>query len=115
MAFIRITSLISGLALLSVLVVAQPPAAHADDAAAAAVAGGIVGLAVGAALSKKHHHHNDVYYPGYAPPYGPGGYYPAWNQSFMPSPSITCYPLQRACYNVDGGFSVKWTSRVFGY
>jgi len=115
MAVARIISLASGLALLSVLVVSQPLTAHADDAAAAAVAGGIVGLAVGAALSKKHHHHNDVYYPGHAPPYGPGGYNPAWAQSFMPSSMIVCYPLQRACYNVDGGFSVKWTSRVFGY
>lgn len=114
MAFARIASLVLTLALVPATLVAESPKARADDAAAA-IAGGIVGLAVGAALSKKHHHHEDVYYPGYAPPYGPGGYNPAWAQSFMPSPRIICYPMQRACYNVDGGFSVKWTSRVFGY
>lgn len=110
----RITGFVLSLALLPALIMPLSSRARADDAAAA-VAGGIVGLAVGAALSKKHHHHNDSYYPGYAPPYGPGGYNPAWGQSFMPSSSTICYPIQRACYDVRGGFSVKWTSRVFGY
>lgn len=114
MSFSRGLGLVLSLAVVPALVVPLSSKVRADDAGAA-IAGGIVGLAVGAALSKKHHHHKDVYYPGYAPPYGPGGYNPAWNQNFMPSPTIICYPMQRACYNVGGGFSVKWTSRVFGY
>jgi hypothetical protein len=114
MAFARMTGLVLSLALLPAVMVSQPPKARADDAAAA-IAGGIVGLAVGAALSKKHHHHNDIYYPGYAPPYGPGGYGPAWGQSFSPAPGAICYPIQRACYRADGSFAPVWTSRVFGY
>lgn len=98
----------------AVLALTTPVSAH-DDAVGAAIAGGIIGLAAGAALSSHHHHDKVIYYPGYAPPYPPGGYGPYYRQSFSPTPGIICYPAQRSCYRADGSFAPAWTSRTFGY
>lgn len=104
--------LVLTLALAPVSLASLPAQAKDLDAA---IAGGIIGLAAGAALSHHHHHDNNIYYPGYAPPYAPGGYGPYYGQSFSPNPGIICYPAQRACYNAGGDFAGKWTNRIFGY
>jgi hypothetical protein len=83
------------------------------DSTGAAIAGGIVGLAVGAALSKKQKHTTVIYAPGYQPPYPPGTYPNAWAQFFSPKPGVTCYPIQRACYDARGAYNPKWTAITF--
>jgi hypothetical protein len=90
-----------------------PEAKAKSSDTAAAIAGGIVGLGVGAALAKSQKHNTTIYVPGYVPPYPPGGYDPYWGQIFKPAPEINCYPAQRACYNINGGYSKRWTWRIY--
>jgi hypothetical protein len=93
----------------------QPETASAKNKdVEAAIAAGVVGIAVGAALSHKHHHSPQVYYPGYQPPYAPGGYNPYFARAFSPAPGVMCYDAQRACYDADGTFSNKWMRRIYG-
>ena len=87
---------------------AEAPAGHKG----AVIGGLVVGAAVGAALSKKHRHNTKIYVPGYAP-YPPGGYVPAWQQTFSPKPGVICYPAQRACYDGGGAYNPKWTWKTF--
>ena len=100
-------------ALIPAFLMAMTASAPAVSKTGAAVIGGAVGLGVGAAISKSKKQKKVIYYPGYAPPYPPGGYDPYWNRVTSPAPGILCYPAQYACYTANGSFSPKWTSRMF--
>jgi len=36
-----------------------------------------------------------------------------WRAPFSPGGGITCYPLERACYNRNGHYMPSWTRRAF--
>ena len=87
----RITAIAASGAL---ALLAEPAGANSD--VAAALAAGVVGVAVGASLANHEHHHHKS------------------NPHFSPKPGIECYDRQRACYHTDGGYSDKWTWRIYG-
>ena len=93
----------------------QAVAKNNNSAVGAAIVGGIAGVAIGAALSDQHKHKTKVYYNGYAPPYGAGGYDPYFNRAFSPGGDVVCYPAQAMCYNNNGSVARNWTRRIYGY
>ena len=91
-----------------------PPYHHSGDgdAVGAAIAGAILGGVIAAAASS--HHHHDDYKPHYGHvPLGPGPV--VRGGRFSPTPGITCYRKQRACYRDGRGYSARWTHREFGW
>lgn len=85
----------------------EPAAARDHGRGAAAISGLIVGGAIAAAISPKKKVIEKVYVPVAAPPPPP----PV--APYSPAAGVLCYPQQRACYTVGGGYDPRWTWQVY--
>lgn len=103
---------LSALVLAPALALAGQVPATAKNNTGAVIGGIIAGAAIGAAISSAIDHPKKIYVPAPPPPRPPGPN--PWANAFHPDPAVTCYPVQQACYRVDGAYAAAWTSRVFG-
>jgi hypothetical protein len=83
-----------------------PDPAAAKNNTGAIIGGLIAGAAIGAAVSSQIRQPKTVYVPTPPPP-------DPWPKTYSPAPGITCYPAQRACYNVNGSYNGRWTYNVY--
>jgi len=83
------------------------PAVAKNNTAAAIVGGIIAGAAVGAAISNADRHPNKIYVQPPPPP-------PPDPKPFKVAPNVTCYPLQRYCYNASGSYNATWSWKLYG-
>jgi len=83
--------------------------AVAKNNAGAVVGGLLAGAVIGAAVASAVKHPKKIYVNNPPPPPPPD----PWANAFSPKPSITCYPVQQACYNVNGAYNANWTWKVY--
>lgn len=72
----------------------------------AAIGGLIIGEAIAAAVSPHKKVVEKIYVPVGAPP-------PPLVQPYSPAAGVVCYPGQRACYTIGGGYDPRWTWQVY--
>jgi hypothetical protein len=87
------------------------PAAAANNNTGAVVGGLVAGAIIGAAVAGSVNHPANIYVNPKPPPPPPGPN--PWKNAFSPKPGITCYPVQKACYNNNGAYNANWTWKVY--
>jgi hypothetical protein len=94
------------LASLAAAALAGPALPHGHHRTGDMIAAGVVGAAIGAALSENTRHDPVIYESGHRHDHGAG--------RVSPAPGVECYDASQACYYDTGGYSGKWTGRVYG-
>ncbi|HET7717525.1 MAG TPA: hypothetical protein VFK86_18030 [Bauldia sp.] len=84
--------------------------AVAKDNTGAVIGGLVAGAVIGAAVASSVNHPSKIYVnPAPPPPPRPN----PWANAFSPSPGVTCYPVQRACYKANGAYAANMTAKIF--